>query len=433
MRLVLLFLGSSLLACGARTSPRIGEPDAALDAGVPVDAAPPTCWEREWPGTVRGELPDVDGRPACDPGGNLYAPRRLREEDRWQLVSYDPCLELRWVRDLPAEFSGPGLGMRTSVDPTGRVWVHDRFALAQITMDGALVQPPLWIEYADRLFGWVATPAEGPIFATVNDGARDLYRVDGDRVLRTSTRPPSSGVYDEECVFASPRTLCWDVGFDGALRELYYRGDRQRIIDGTRRHLTQVAWDGRRLWTLRYGISTYQLVGREPISGRDDVVVEVARTAAGQTRMTASPPAIGPAGEVVVYFHGRSPGDRPEGFFLSVDPNGRERWVFPASRSLSSRNVFSTTASVAIGDAGVVYGAVGNFVYGIDLEDGTERWRTFTDLDLDDPDLQLSPLGDLALRDDDGVLTIVATESTGLADSPWPIAGGDSGANYVAR
>lgn len=187
------------------------------------------------------------------------------------------------------------------------------------------------------------------------------------------------------------------------------------------------AFDGARMWSVEYGVSTYRLVAVDVASGVRAVETMIMRTSSGQTELLIGPPVVTSRGDVAVYVHGtREP---PRGALEVYAPDGARRWTFVAPRAPRSTPaggaVFSGEATHLAGRAGVLYLAMGDAVYAID-EDSRERWRVEGLGDLNEPGVNLSDNGDLYVRDADGALTAIATESAGLAASPWPIPGGDA-------
>ncbi len=403
--------------------------DAARDTAVPEDtAAPrrPACFEMLPPGTIRGSVEDVHGRPAYDHEGNVYFPRESSGD--WFLISLDPCLEVRWAVPL-ADFDGQRRRNRVTVDADGFVWLNSRYQVARVTGDG--VPAPVTLEVEGNLWTWVAIPPAGPVYASSNgtDMPRYLYRTRaGGGADRVRLEEVSSYVYEGECLVAAGAARCWNVGYDLAdMRLLYYR-DPPRLIDGTFRHVTQPAFDGERLWTLRFGISTYDLVANDAGSGEEVSRVPLARTTRGQREVIASPPVIGAGGEVLVYFSGYREA-APRGQLQAFSADGEPLWSYTAERS-GSRDVFGTTSMIAIGDANVAYLAVGETLHAVVVSNGAPRWAVADLGDVNDPMLQISPLGDVAVLNDADVLQVVATESLAVGRSRWPVAGGDPQATY---
>ncbi|RLB56877.1 MAG: hypothetical protein DRJ42_02100 [Deltaproteobacteria bacterium] len=445
-RLLLLLIALLLgWGCGSKTSLGVeGLADSGrppFDSGPsPVDTGPPPrpdCFGELAPGDVRGQLEGIDGRPAYDALGNLYAPQQT--EEGWRLVSHDPCLALRWAVDLPEAFDGRPWSIRTSVDVhvSGHVWLKGRFEVTRVTTDGVLDPPSLDVE--GQVWTWVAIPAAGPVYGSTNgtDMPKYLYRTraggGSDRVV---LEEPSSFLWNDEClVDAGGRgaVLCWNVAYElTSLTRRYYRNP-PALIDGTLRNITQPAFDGARLWSLRYGISTYELIGLDARSGEMAVRQSVARTTSGQTNAIMGPPVIGPRGEVLVYFNGsRATGADGQLHAFSGD-DGDPLWSYPAPRIRGSGTgrVFSVTSNLAVGDAGVVYLAVGESLHGVAVVGGERRWATSGLGDVNDPELQISPLGDIAVRTGETTVTIVATESRGVGPTPWPVAGGGPSATYA--
>jgi hypothetical protein len=440
MRHVSLCVLLLTLGCGSKTplgvetseaGPADGaRPDAARDTAVPVDTAPPmrpACFESLDPGTIRGSIEDVHGRPAYDREGNVYFPRE--SEDTWFIISLDPCLEVRWALPL-GDFEARRRFNRTTVDDEGFVWLNSRFQVTRATTEG--VPAPVMLEVEGDLWTWVAVPPAGPVYASTNgtDMPRYLYRTRaGGGTDRVRLEEVSSYVYDDECLVGGGAALCWNVAYDLSDMSLRYYRDPPRIIDGTFRNITQPAYDGDRIWTLRFGISNYDLVANSTEGGEEVVRVPLARTTRGQVDTIMSPPVIGAAGEVLVYFTGHREGDLP-GQLQAFSRDGEPLWNYIVDRT-NSRDVFTTDSMIAIGDANVAYLAVGDGLHAVVVSNGTPRWSTFGLGDVNDPMVQISPLGDVAVLNEGDVLHVVATESLAVGRTPWPVAGGNPQATYA--
>jgi outer membrane protein assembly factor BamB len=306
----------------------------------------------------------------------------------------------------------------------------------RVTTDGVLA--PVSLEVEGNVWTWLGTPPAGPVYASTNgtDRPRFLYRTRaGGGSDRVQLEEVSSFVWDGECLLAAGAAYCWNVAYDlgdgGDLSLLFHR-DPPRLIDGGLRGISQPAFDGRLLWSLVYGISTYEVVAIDPRTGEEVIRHPLARTTRGQTDMVASPVVIGPSGEVLVYFSGHRT-DGPDGQLHALSPeDGSELWSYPAPRSPRPRGgVFSTTSSLAVGDANVVYLAVGEGVHAVVVSNGVGRWVASSVGDMNEPELQISPLGDIAALNAGGQLYIIVTESLTVARSPWPVAGGGPSASYA--
>lgn len=443
------------LGCGARTGLSVPEVDAevasdagrdggaiAMDAGVDagspsrdagVDAGivegPPGCWEPLLPGEVRGAVADIDGRPAYDAAGNLYAPRRVGLTDRWQLVSYDACLRPRWELDLPAGFMGREGEIRTSVDALGRVWVKRLFSLARATREGVLVREPIPVRYEGSLWGWIATPAAGPVFEAITDRVHRLYRVEGSRADALETMVPSTYFFPNECLLAGRAVHCWDVGFDDALRLAYQRTPTRSASVEFAAGASQVAFDGERLWSLGLGAR------RAALFSMNVGTAEVERWPTGVSPMFdpdtgwIAAPVVASDG-TLLFVEGYEEGGRPQATLFALARDGSARWSFVSSPMVAPA-AGVVDSMIAVGDAEVVYLALDRAITAIDLRSAEVRWNTPPLVGRDAPDLQMSSLGDLALRALDGTLVVVASESRSLAASPWPIAGADPGATFA--
>lgn len=429
------------LACGARTGlahgeerdaqvepredagPRdAGPPDAgAPDAGRPE---PPDCGEAVPVGAVRGSVEDVDARVAVGPDRNLYSVRQV--DGGWLAISLDPCLRERWSAPIEGLRRLP----RVMIDARGDLWIlgQGEPGFWRFSPEGAPLEAPLPIERL--LFTWIGVPGDaGPVYATsVEVEEKYLHRIDaagGDRRVRLET--PSSFVYDDECGLFGELAACWNVAYDRRSLEQRWFVSSARIVDGTFRHVLAPAFDGARMWSVEYGISTYRLVGVDLATGARAVETTIMRTSSGQTELLLGPPVLTASGDVAVYVHGTREG--PRGALELYAPDGARRWAFVAPRARRSTPaggaVFSGEATHLAGHAGLLYLAMGHAVYAVEA-DGTERWRVEGLGDLNEPGVNLSDNGDLYVRDAGGVLTAIATESFGLAASPWPIPGGSA-------
>lgn len=235
---------------------------------------------------------------------------------------------------------------------------------------------------------------------------------------------PTSWVWDGECAIFDRRPTCVSIAFDRAPLSVRWLDDAPRLIDGTLRNVVPPATDGRRLWTIEYGISTYDLIARDLASGVVAVRAPLMRTTRGQFELILGSPVVAEDGTVLVYRHGSGVG----GAFVAHAPDGTPRWSRPAARTRgfgpADGAIFDHDAMLGVGRGGIVYGAVGSSVVALRVADGDPVWELAAFTDLNAPAMNLSPNGDLYVVDAEGVLYAIATSSSGLASSPWPIVGG---------
>lgn len=431
-RTLAVFLFAMLAsACGARSG--LATDEQSRDAQVELDAGtdagplePPDCGEFTPIGSIRASVDDVHTRVAVGADRNLYTARET--DDGWLAISFDPCLRERW--STPIE--GLTRRARVMVDARGDVWIVGQGdpGYWRFSSDGRPLETELPIE--DLLFTWIGLPDDGgPVYATsVEVEEKYLHSIDlagGDRRVRLET--PSSFVYDGECGLTGGLAACWNVAYDRRTLDRRWFESTARLVDGTFRHILPPAFDRERAWSIEFGISTYRLVAVDLASGDRTVEATIMRTSSGQTELLIGPPVVTERGDVAVYVHGTRD-TSPRGALELFAADGTQRWTFPAARAARSTPaggaVFSGEATHLVGRAGIVYLAMGNSVYAVDAIDGSERWRLEGLGDVNEPGVNLSPNGDLYVRDAEGTLLAIATESFGLAASPWPIPGGNA-------
>ena len=430
MRIVAPLMLLFATACGSRTGLPLGagSDDASVsDAAPPVTTPPdfpslppPDCGTRVPVGSLRGAVTQISGRASIDDVGNVYAPRRYADDD-WTLVSVDPCLEPRFETPIV------GLDDRdrifTVVDSFGDVWVvrGRGDGVWRFRSDGS--PRPVGLAFEGRLGTWLGIPdSAGPIFSTsLSVDEKYLYRFAasgvGDRVRLPME---SSFVWSEECLVSGPRAACHNIAYDrGSLEQDWIR-ENPRIVDGTLRNIVMPASDGERMWTVRFGISTYELVAHDLSTGREELSTLIARSTSGQVDMVVSPPVLSPSGVVFTYVHVRREAGGTgalEAFSLMGEP----MWSVPAP---ATEEVFGTDGNLLVGRNGIVYLAVGSTVCARGTTDGEAHWCLELDVDFNEPQINLSPNGDLFVRSAAEALYVIRTASPGLAPSPWPAPGG---------
>jgi len=121
-----------------------------------------------------------------------------------------------------------------------------------------------------------------------------------------------------------------------------------------------------------------------------------------QTGGSSSSPAIGPDGTIYIGSN--------DSTFYAVKPDGTKKWAF---------EIGSSSSSPAIGSDGTIYlGSNDSTFYAVN-PDGTEKWSFETGGSIKSSPA-IGPDGTVYFGSADGKLYALYTESTGLADSPWP-------------
>jgi hypothetical protein len=410
--------------CGAKTDLAV---DASARDGSPVvDAAPdgldgdspvrPDCLVALTAGEVRGTLDDISGRVVFDPDGWLYGLRLV--DGALTLNRWDPCLREEWSVALPLEGSGPDAArIARAVD--GDLFVFAMLEIARVNVDGEVL--PLGLDFEGQLlFNFVAA-APFPVLATTTPGEDPvMLRAFGPGgTLATALHTPSSYVWEDECLVASATVACWDVAYAlGDLSDLWFHASPQ-LLDGTLRHVLPPASDGERVYGVLFGISTYEVAAVDLRTGEQAWRTSVARSTLGQTDLLVGGPILVEDRLVTYLSTHRESG--PDGQLEAFDLDGERIWSYPAARTSTAREIFDTDATHVAGDAGLVYLATGETLHAVGVETGEGRWAVSLGVGVNEPRLNISPLGDLALRTDDGDVLVVATESLGPARSAWPV------------
>lgn len=419
------------IACGARTDLEVESSsgpsiDAAVLDAPTIDARPdpPACGGAIPAGEIRASIEGIHARVAIGDDGNLYTARQIG--DGWLAISLDPCLVERWATPVAIEERSPR-GMDVSVAGDGTVWLVGQSGLEQwaFSLDGE-PRPGLVPMGERRRDTWIGVGRDGPIYsAFLSSEEKWLIVTDGDRFEELRLPTPSSFVWDGECALFDGVPTCWNIGFrSDPLDRSWFEG-RPRLIDGTLRHAVPPAFDGRRMWSIEYGISTYDIVAVDVRDGDRMIREPLMRTSSGQTELLLGPPVIAEDGSVIVYRHGSG----VPGALEKRSSDGDLVWTVDAPRVRRSTPaggaIFSDEATHLVGRGGLVYLGVGATVYAIDLE-GAVAWRLDAFVDVNESAPNLHPNGDLYVLDQGATLYAIATDSPGLARSPWPIPGGNA-------
>lgn len=426
----------ALVGCGARTGleaapapgdggrPDAGRPDAALpDAGPPVMP----CGDAVPAGSIRWRVEDVVVGAAFGPRGHVYATVRAAD-GAIDLASFDRCTgALRWRRPAMPAPERPGLvrSPRVRFTSADEVLVVSSngyirsYGLWRFDLEGAPLP-----EYAlpQPMVDFYAIPADhGPVVRTYGDEVGYTHALDLAGAVEATW--PESITPAEECVASGDRMHCYAGSYRLPSGEVLRESPGSaELVDGTFRHVVPPAVHGDRLYAIVYGVSTYWFDAVDVTDGSRVFRVSLMRTSRGQTDLRLGRPVVGPDGVVYVYANGHREAERYTGALVAFDRDGAERWRFVAD---ATEQEFFFHATHAIGDAGVVYLAIGDGVYAVDARDGRERWALHPGAAFNRPQVAIGPTGDLAVHTDTDELLIIATESSGLADSPWPAPAGD--------
>lgn len=430
MRVSILVLA---IACGARTdleverSPLVDAAvDAALDApGFDARPDPPDCGDSVPVGQVRASVDAIHARVAIGDDDNLYTARRV--DDAWLAVSLDPCLEERWATPVALGDRTPR-GMDVSVADDGTVWLIGQSGLDQWAFSSDGDPRPGLIPMGERRRDtWIGLGANGPIYSVfLTTEEKWLVVTDGDRFEDLRLPTPSSFVWDGECAVFADAPTCWNIGFRFDPLDRAWLEGRPRLIDGTLRNIVPPAFDGRRMWSIEYGISTYELVAVDVRDGDRVIREPLMRTSSGQTELLLGSPVIAEDGSVILYRHGSG----VPGALEKRSSSGELEWTASAPRvrrgTPAGGAIFSNEALHLVGRGGLVYLAVGASVYALELRDGSLVWRIDGLTDLNESAINLHRNGDLYVLDRGETLHAIVTASAGLAPSPWPIPGGNA-------
>ncbi|MFK8001650.1 MAG: hypothetical protein AB8H86_18795 [Polyangiales bacterium] len=406
----------------ARLGDDAGRADVFLRPDARPDVSPPECGGSGTIGQIRAQVSDIDSRVAVGRDGMLFTARQ--EGAAWFALGLDPCLEERWIQPLRGD--GRPAEVDVSVSDSGDVWWAADSVRGEwhFSHDGEPLQglPPM-----DQRRGTFVGLADGtgPIFSAsfASDDWWLVRNVGGRR--EELSLPSSPFVWKDECVILGQGIACYQIAIDESpLSIRWEQTTSPRIVDGTLRHIVPPATDGRRLWTIEWGIFTYDLVGVDLETGERVIRVPFLRTS-NQNDLLLGPPVITERGDIIVY---RRASIVP-GALVSYTPEGVVRWevpFMPSSDERPGRPVSTNVATHLVGAGGIVYLAMGSAVVALDEEDGGELWRLDGLGNVNQGALNLSPNGDLYVRNAGGTLYAITTGSAGLASTPWPIPGGNA-------
>lgn len=424
-------------ACGSRTGLDPWERDAsrAEDVSPRVDAAPrdvplrpdsrvdvmrPDCGDPAPVGQIRAQIGGIDSRVAVGQDGMLFTARRDGLD--WSALSLNPCLQERWVRPLAGE--GRATEIDVSVSDAGDVWWVANNGEWHFSNDGDPLPGLLPMDQTRGTFVGLAD-GTGPIFSA-SFASDDWWLVRNAGERREELALPSSPfVWKDECIIRGQGVDCYQIAIDERpLAIRWERTTRPRIVDGTLRNIVPPATDGRRLWTVEWGIGTYDLVAVDLETGERVVRVALLR-ASNANDLLLSPPVITQSGDVLVY---RRASIVP-GALVSFTEEGVVRWMVPVAPSPDERpgrTISTNVATHLLGAGGIVYLAMGTSVLALDEDDGSELWRLDGLGNVNGGAVNLSPNGDLYVRNKNGTLYAITTGSRGLENTPWPIPGGNA-------
>ncbi|MGF1465418.1 MAG: PQQ-binding-like beta-propeller repeat protein [Sandaracinaceae bacterium] len=437
-------LACLLVSCG-RTGLQLASPpdpddggrpalgDAGRDAGAEPDAGDPDAGLPPLPpcgadvsvGEERFRVPGLAGAPVFGDDGTLYAPM-LNDDDRSiDLAAYARCTgEELWRQPAigpasPTAVRYPSV-RRTSADDLVLVNTEGFFGAYGIFRFNEAGERQPDYELRSRINGFYAIPrGAGPVLRELEELERRTVTFDVDG-RRTGTWPFDAAP-QEECGATRDALYCFDVAYRLATGEELWRREGGELIDGVIRKVVGPALADGRAYVVLYGISAYDFVAVELETGRLVFRVPLMRTTQGQADLRIGRPVVGEDGTVYVYAHGTRTGAPPPGRLTAFDPDGSERWVFGAP---ATSRAFFVHDTHLVGDAGLVYLAIGEAVSAVEAATGALRWRLAVPERVDTAHVTLSRAGDLAVRTNDDQLIVIATESRGLARSPWPAPAG---------
>ncbi|MDP3216042.1 MAG: hypothetical protein Q8S73_18180 [Deltaproteobacteria bacterium] len=200
-------------------------------------------------------------------------------------------------------------------------------------------------------------------------------------------------------------------GYDLAGRRLFQWRDWSNVNECAIRGATVACLDR------AFDTGRQRLLWAQPVAWR----TELARSVRGQVDLLMGGPVVGPGGVVYVYVNVHR-SDGGTGRLQAIRPDGSLAWAFAAAATRADYNRYATHV---VGDAGVVYLGVGRSVSTVG-GDGRLRWTLPVPEGVNASAPVLSPAGDLAVHTDDDQLLVIATESSGPANTAWPSSNGDS-------
>ena len=422
-------LAFGIASCGARTGLDVqAREDAGADAApagdVPVDDAPvaPDCGPRPAVGTVRFRVPGVVGRVAIGADGMIYAPYATPTRGRG-VVAIDACGQERW-RTPAVEPSRGGaiLNGEVRLSTGGDVLLTSMLgdiAARGVRRFGTDGRPRAPYPVDGTVARFVGLPAGlGPVLVTqagTTEGRLEGYDLVGRRLFQ---QRDWSNV--NECAIRGATVACLDRAFDMARQRVLWTQPVE-ILDGTLRHPLPPAIDGDRIYVAFFGLSSYVLIARDVATGRVLWRTELARSTRGQVDLLMGAPVVGTGGTVYVYVNVHR-SDGGTGQLQAIRRDGSRAWAFAAP---ATRTDYSRFATHVVGDAGVIYLGVGRSVSAVG-EDGRLRWMLPMPEGVNASAPALSPTGDLVVHTDDDQLVVIATESSGAANTAWPSSNGDS-------
>lgn len=406
----------------ARRAEDAESPDVSIRPDAGTDARAPECGAPAAVGQIRARVSDIHARVAIGRDGMLFTARQ--EGSDWFALSLDPCLQQRWSRPLPGD--GRPAAVDISVSDAGDVWWAADSIRGEwhFSHDGEPLPGLLPMDQRRGTFVGLAE-GTGPIFSAFF-ASDDWWLVRNGGGRRDELPLPNSPfVWKDECLVVGQGVACYQIAVDGSpLGIRWEQTAAPRIVDGTLRDIVPPATDGRHLWTIEWGIFTYDLVAVDLESGERVVRVPVLRTS-NQNDLLLGPPVITEDGSIVVY---RRASIVP-GALVSYSPEGAVRWevpFMPSPDERPGRPVSTNVATHLVGRGDILYLAMGTSVVAIDAADGGEIWRLEGLGNVNQGALNLSPNGDLYVRNANGALYAITTGSEGLASTPWPIPGGNA-------
>jgi outer membrane protein assembly factor BamB len=330
---------------------------------------------------------DVRSSPALSPDGTV-----LFGSDDGYLYAVDGTGALLWRTSL-----GAGVICAPVIDSDGAVYIGTLTGeLYQVTVDSASLDVTT-SRFPDGPFGGKvsATPAIAQDGTLVHGGHdSNVYAFNDDKTVAWNT---STGM----SIDSSPA-----IGDDGSIYVGNYDGKLYALSSA-----------GELKWSYIVGSDCWSSPamatdGTVYIASGSGTLAAVGPGGAESWRFTLGDgsyanPTIGTDGTVFV-------GDFA-GNFYAISPNGTELWRFQADSGIRT--------AALIGDDGTIYVASLNGLYALDA-DGNQLW--WEDLGTIESNPVMDSDGTLYVGSNDNNLYAVATDSSGLAASPWPMFHADS-------